>query len=181
MYVSPEKREDSVDCYDSLNSSKAVGAEVAKQTAQCLFTESPFLNIFLQPVQQHTNGTNCGLFAIASTTCLANGIDSTTVRFDERKLRIHFLSCMEEKKMTMFPILNYEPKARQGTNVKLLLHCSCRLPFDKKDVMNMAKCESCKKLFHHICMKIFTRGLEKPSSTWLCCNCCPAEELKETL
>ena len=181
IYVSPEKREDSVDCYDSLSSSKTVGAEIAKQTAQCLFTESPSLNIFLQPVQQQTNGTNCGLFAIAFATCLANGIDPTTVRFDERKLRKHLVSCMEEKKMTMFPILNYEPKVCQGTNIKLLLHCICRLPYNGKDGMNMAKCGSCKKLFHDICMKLPARALEKPSSTWLCYNCGRAEKLKETL
>ena len=39
------------------------------------------------PVQQQTNGSDCGIFAIAFSTCLVFGEDPTFVNFDAQTMR----------------------------------------------------------------------------------------------
>ena len=65
-----------VNLYDSLNTRGTVTAHVQDQIADY---------VDIQPVQQQTNGTNCGVFVIAYAVDLANLQDPTEIRYDERK------------------------------------------------------------------------------------------------
>ena len=64
------------------------------------------LCIRVAAVQQQTNGTNCGLFAIANATSLLHGIDPETVTFNEYETREHLINCIEGKKLFPFPTAN---------------------------------------------------------------------------
>ena len=48
-------------------------------------------------LQQQQKGTSdCGLFCIANSVALANGIDPSTVSWDQNKMRDHLYKCFEQ-------------------------------------------------------------------------------------
>ena len=55
------------------------------------------------PVQQQTNGDDCGLFAIAFATDLAANIEPTTRKYDQEKFREHLLKCFKYGEISIFP------------------------------------------------------------------------------
>lgn len=55
------------------------------------------------PVQQQTNSSDCGVFAIAFACCLVFGTDPSQVTFDVPKMRFHLAACFRSKTMSMFP------------------------------------------------------------------------------
>ena len=59
--------------------------EVQEQVLN-LVGHSNFTGIQVLPVQQQSNGSDCGVFAAAFATCLAYGIHSETVQFDVPKM-----------------------------------------------------------------------------------------------
>ncbi|KAL9978869.1 hypothetical protein ACROYT_G016450 [Oculina patagonica] len=56
------------------------------------------------PVQQQTNDSDCGVFAIAFAVSLALGTDPMRATFDVRRMRLHLAACLKDKKLNMFPI-----------------------------------------------------------------------------
>ena len=56
------------------------------------------------PVQQQTNHSDCGVFAIAFAVSLALGTDPMHVTFDIRRMRLHLAACLKDKKLNMFPV-----------------------------------------------------------------------------
>jgi len=55
-------------------------------------------------VQQQQGATDCGLYAIAYAVHLANGDDPAKVKFEQKKMRSHFLDCLKNKKLETFPV-----------------------------------------------------------------------------
>ena len=47
------------------------------------------------PVQQQSNGSDCGVFAIAFATCLVLETDPRQVTFDVNGIRHHLASCLK--------------------------------------------------------------------------------------
>ena len=90
-----------VNLYDSLYHDSVLTQEVEEQTNDllggCLVALNPM------PVQQQTNGSDNGIFAIACSTCLVFGEDPTFVNFDARSMRTHLASCLSNGKFTLFP------------------------------------------------------------------------------
>ena len=68
---------------------------------------SNFTGIQVVPVQQQSNGSDCGVFAAAFAaafaTCLANGIHPETVQFDVPKMRNHLYQSLKSGVLKMFP------------------------------------------------------------------------------
>ena len=60
-------------------------------------------NITSIPVQQQTNGSDCGVFAIAFATCLAYGQNLCNVNFDVARMRPHLIRCLKIGLMHLFP------------------------------------------------------------------------------
>ena len=54
---------------------------------------------------KQAGGTDCGLFAIANATALAFKINPTDIMFEQSTLLQHLVSCMEEEKFTLFPMI----------------------------------------------------------------------------
>ena len=90
-----------VNLYDSLYHDSVLTQEVEEQTNDllggCLVALNPM------PVQQQTNGSDCGVFAIAFSTCLVFGEDPTFINFDAQSMRTHLASCLSNGKFTLFP------------------------------------------------------------------------------
>ena len=55
------------------------------------------------PVQQQTNGYDCGIFAIAFATCLALGTNPSNATFDIQRMHSHLVTCLRATKMSTFP------------------------------------------------------------------------------
>ena len=53
------------------------------------------LSVEMAPVQQQVGGKDCGLFAVAFATELANGGDPVKVQYDQCAMREHYYSCLE--------------------------------------------------------------------------------------
>ena len=56
------------------------------------------------PVQQQSNHSDCGVFAIAFAASLAFGTDPSHVTFDVPRMRSHLADCLKNGKMSTFPI-----------------------------------------------------------------------------
>ena len=91
-----------VNLYDSLYHDSVLTQEVEEQTNDllggCLVALNPM------PVQQQTNGSDCGVFAIAFSTCLVFREDPTFVNFDAQSKRTHLASFLG--KCTLFPFIH---------------------------------------------------------------------------
>ena len=73
--------------YDSLYHN-IIYTEVENQVIN-LVGQVKFTGIQVVPFQQQQNSSDCGVFAVAFVTCLAHGIPSQTVHFDNCKMRAH--------------------------------------------------------------------------------------------
>lgn len=60
------------------------------------------------PVQQQTNGDDCGLFAIAFATGLAANIEPTTRKYDQEKFRGHLLKRFKYGQISIFPGVKHD-------------------------------------------------------------------------
>ena len=52
---------------------------------------------------QHQNKNFCGFYSAAFATAICNHIDPELLEFDEKSLPNHFLQCLNNKRITMFP------------------------------------------------------------------------------
>ena len=89
-----------VNLYDSLYDS-VLRQEIEEQANDLLGGRLEALNPM--PVQQQRNGSDCGVFAIAFSTCLVFGEDPTFVNFDMLKMRPHLTACLRNGRMSLFP------------------------------------------------------------------------------
>ena len=99
-------------------------------------------------VEGQPNAYDCGVYAIAYATELANGFNPALVRWDSKAMRKHLLSCFQNGYMTHFPSLG-KRRIRLGMkNIKSFeeaIYCICRMPNDKNKAM--IKCDNCSKWF----------------------------------
>ena len=162
--------------YDDLAGSTKV------QLAQCyqtLIDEFGRLEVDIPPVQTQTGSVDCGLFAIAFAYELAVGnLPVHEVRFDQKKMRSHLLSCFEKRELTHFPQARRQPAAqpRQHNNVTIATLCECKLP---EEYDNMILCDLCGKWFHFGCVGYDTSI--SISNEWLCRLCTPPAAKKPKL
>ena len=88
-----------VNLYDSLFND-IISEEVEDQRSDLLGGSLVGLNFV--PVQQQSNGSDCGVFAIAFATCLALETDPRQVTFDVNGMRQHLASCLRNRAISMF-------------------------------------------------------------------------------
>ena len=84
-----------VKLYDSFYSD-AISQEIELQTNNLL--GGRLLSLVPASVQQQSNGSDCGIFAIAFAACLVFGIDPSHVNFDVPNMRPHLAACLSNKK-----------------------------------------------------------------------------------
>ena len=89
-----------VKLYDSFYSD-AISQEIEQQTNDLL--GGRLLSLVPASVQQQSNGSDCGIFAIAFAACLVFGIDPSHVNFDVPTMRPQLAACLRNKKINLFP------------------------------------------------------------------------------
>ena len=92
----------SVDSYDSLFHGR-IKDHVKLQIANICKTENSELEMHIRPCQQEKNGVDCGIFAVANAYYILSGIDVSSIRIDENKMRAHFRQCLEQGRFESFP------------------------------------------------------------------------------
>ena len=79
-------------------------------------------------VQRQKGTCDCGLFAVAFATALANGIQPERLEFEQDRMRKHLYRCFNQDALSMFPASRREPQATvQSTDIKEI-YCTCRMP-----------------------------------------------------
>ena len=157
-----------VKLYDSLYS--GIAPFTREQIGALLFNQdSDVIEICVPPVDQQTNGTDCGVFAIAFATALCYNMDPTSLKFNRRAIRAHLLDSLKNGYIGIFP---FEEKSSAGyeETVAMPVYCDCRLPYNPtKD--QMAECTNCKKWFHQACQQIPDKVFKYTRFQWKCNNC----------
>lgn len=78
-----------------------ISQEVEEQV-QSLLADS-FQGLEYAPCQQQTNGSDCGVFAIAFATSFVFGSNPQNITFDTAKMRQHLVVCLKAGAMSQFP------------------------------------------------------------------------------
>ena len=87
--------------YVNLHHDSVIIQEVEEQTNDLL--GGRLIAIDPKPVQQQTNGSDCGVFAVAFATCLVFGVDPTFINFDAQGMRSHLATCLRYGRISLFP------------------------------------------------------------------------------
>ena len=59
--------------------------------------------IDLKKMQRQVGSCDCGVFAIAVSTALLNGLDVSQITFCQKEMRSHLISCFTAESLTQFP------------------------------------------------------------------------------
>ena len=122
----------------------------------------------MKNVQLQAGGSDCGVFAIAFVTALANNNNPCECCFKQDAMRDHLRHRLESGKLTMFPVVERRMPRKLVRHVDIIeLYCSCRMP----KVPPMVECSKCKEWYHTNCVTVSKRALENQNIDWYCKNC----------
>ena len=128
------------------------------------------VEIMLTPKQD--GSTDCGLYAIAVSTAIANGIDPSQQVFDQDELRPHLLDCLQSRNLIPFPVKKKHRVTNSVIKTVVLYLCPvCEKPNIGEE---MVECEKCNYCFHKSCVPPYNNKKD-----WFCGRC--TTELKHTL
>lgn len=133
--------------------------------AKCDVVTLRYMNV------QHQDGTSdCGLFALAFATAIYIGTDPTSVTFNQRQMRTHYLNCIQKGHIEQFPLSrSRRPIYRPIKEDMFEVHCHCRMPHDNEE--RMIFCNGiCKKWYHETCEDI-EYHIWNSRMKWYCKNC----------
>ena len=113
---------------------------------------------------------DCGLYAIAYATTIANGDDPCHIVYDQSKMRRHLFQCFLEGKLTPFPCRQgLLSKTRVKTSDDIEVFCHCRMPELK--TTPMIQCTKCENWFHCACEDVPKAAIDNTSTEWFCKTC----------
>ena len=96
-------------------------------------------------------------------------------------MRSHLLHCLLEDKVTEFPRTEHAIRKCFEKTIKVMLYCSCRMPWKKSDNnvvdRQMAVCSGCRGWFHRMCERIPTAIFQEKSKDWYCFQCIANEKV----
>ena len=158
-----------VKIYDSY-ASRRISAKTKINICSIMRPRSRAITFDVINIMRQPNGHDCGLFALANATSLANGIEPSVCKWEVPKMRSHLMACFEAGEMTQFP---FKPrKVPFGGNVlnsvKERVYCICRMPNDKATPMIF--CGTCKEWFHGDCIGVDISVIGE-TEKWMCDEC----------
>ena len=139
--------------YASLYSS-ATG-HLQRLAASLLCTSEQKVTLQFISIPHQFGSADCGLFAIAFATALCLGTRLENVQFDQSKMRSHFISCFENQRMPMFPILWQRQTSKSVCSIQTVaterskcgewhnLDCSANIPKSALESSAPWNCNSC--------------------------------------
>ena len=89
------------------------------------------LTVNVLPVQQQTNGVDCGVFAISFIYhIVSTKTKPDNITFSIPEMRAHMLHCIMANKVSSFPLLLADCKRCIQKGIFIELFCSCRMPWN---------------------------------------------------
>jgi len=155
--------------FDSLHGIPSAHHE--KIIADLLQCTNKYIQIDIMNVDVQEGNADCGLFALANITAVLNKVDVSGIKFDQKQMRQHLVSCFEKKSPEIFPVRCGRPKRHRKIlkSYKLYIYCTCHLPDDRS---LMIECTTCKQWFHKSCIKSpKSRSELKNDISWKCTSC----------
>ncbi|XP_047140784.1 uncharacterized protein LOC124815932 [Hydra vulgaris] len=134
------------------------------------------IKVTVLPVQQQTNGIDCGIYAIAFVQYLLHFKDyPTNVNFDQTKLRTELLNSFKNNYLSLFSTTTNNVRRNVEKEIYLDLYCTCRMiwvPSDKNIFgRHMVECSGCLQWFHRMCERISDNVLNDDNINWHCSTC----------
>ena len=151
--------------YDSMYAT--VGTYTKKQIASIVSSSEKEIKLKMMNVQKQNGGCDCGLFAIAFATALANGIQPGHCFFNQDAIRRHLYKCLMEGKMSMFPQKQRWTSRLVKSEDSIELFCICHMP----EIPPMVECSQCSNWYHVSCVCVPQEALDDSSIEWICQNC----------
>ena len=77
---------------------RVVYVKLSKETeyiASMVYVPSSDLHIVMMDIEKQSNGSDCGVLAIAYAFDICRRMDPCSVRFDHSKIRQHLATCLE--------------------------------------------------------------------------------------
>ena len=79
------------------------------------------VTVNIMQLQQQSNGSDCGVYAIACAASLCNGDEPSDQCWDEKKLCLHLLQCSESTSMSVFPASAAGDESRAQCTATILI------------------------------------------------------------
>ena len=125
------------------------------------------IHTFSLYMQRQTNGSDCGLFALAFATALCEKKKPEQIIFEKTSMRLHLLKCLEQENMTAFPSRQVQQSRVICKKETIEIYCKCCTQEEGR----MVQCEICLKWFHDTCVNTKTQVWNKKDSKWFCEKC----------
>ena len=131
-------------------------------------------------VELQPNAYDCGVYAIANATELAQGRDPVLCVWKTNDMRKHLISCLESGQFSQFPLV----KKRRGTlggrvrtSIPVSIQCIvCRMPNNKSKPM--IRCSNCCCSYHLECVHLSSsKESTSAQDQWICGDCIRILEL----
>ncbi len=140
------------------------------QIAALLSTSQPAIELRFMDVQMQAGGYDCGLFAIAFATAVVLGQHPGLFCFDQRKMRQHFKTCLEQGCITMFPLKKMRRRIKVKTTEPIPVFCHCRMP-ELTQTTKWIECSNCKEWYHaDACVQVEPKYFVLKCK-WFCAHC----------
>ena len=102
-------------------------------------------------------------------------------KFNTSKMRSHLIHCLLEDKVIKFPRTEQAIIKCFEKTIKVMLYCSCRMPWKKSDNnvvdRQMAECSGCRRWFYRMCERIATAIFQEKTKNGYCFQCIAKEKV----
>ena len=151
--------------YDSLRS--PLDPRTLQALSWLLRPQSDTFEVLQPAVQQQTNLSNCGVFAIAFAYALCKGHQPEQCIFNESRMRAQLYKSFTRNIITFR--MNVEDREAQSniTKTTVPVYCVCRTAHYKE---LMVQCSLCKEWYHPTCVTI-PRAVIGNDDIWQCSKC----------
>ena len=141
------------------------------QIASILTTKESAIKLRYIDVQMQSGQSDCGIFAIAFATALVYGHHPGRHAFQQSAMRMHLLKCIENGKLTMFPVKKTRRIADKVKKIETVpVYCTCRMP--QVPGQNWIQCSACKEWFHMgVCVEVDKLFVKQTKLKWYCSLC----------
>ena len=121
-----------VNVYDSMYSSASSGT--VKLITSLVFSPTEQLAVRMMDVGRQSNGSDCGVLAIAFVYDICSGNDPCKIKYDHKSTRQHLADYLEKCRLSRFPVVGEHRTVGVRHTQSVDLRCSCRLHDEKGEV-----------------------------------------------